>query len=167
MQPRPRPEYPLHSSACPLARSLLCLLRLRQVHRLNPVVYAADVKRLSADVVRTFNHTLDTLKQSRRVPGPFAFSDGTRTGTHATSVAATLSLWHAQVSKDWPRAGKGAAEPFFPPRPYKTLQAEKGFDSRLGLQLPEALNRQASFLHSLLRPCYLERPFLEAAVCRS
>ncbi|GAX85220.1 hypothetical protein CEUSTIGMA_g12640.t1 [Chlamydomonas eustigma] len=34
------------------------------------------------------------------------------------------------------------------------------------MDLPSAMGRQASFLHSLLRPCYLERPFLGAAVDR-
>ena len=69
---------------------------------------------------------------------------------------------------------QGYAEPFFPPRPYHLLLAEQiskaapqgKFVSRLGVDLPACMARQSTFLHSLLRPCYLERPFLEAAVDR-
>ena len=69
---------------------------------------------------------------------------------------------------------QGYAEPFFPPRPYHLLNAEQviktapqgKFVSRLSVDLPACMARQSTFLHSLLRPCYLERPFLEAAVDR-
>ena len=69
---------------------------------------------------------------------------------------------------------RGEAEPFFPPRPYSTLQTEQTvkisaaglFASALSTDLVSAMARQSTFLHSLLRPCYLERPFLEAAVIR-
>jgi hypothetical protein len=37
---------------------------------------------------------------------------------------------------------------------------------RSSTDLVAALGRQRHFLHSLLRPCYLERPFLEYAARR-
>lgn len=136
------------------------------VHRLNPTVYKADIKRLSSGIDKIPSPGLDVLKYSTILPGPFAFSDGIR-GYFSSHLSTTLTLWHAQVSKDL--INVHAVEPFFPPKPYKTLQAEQAsqaFVSHLRLNIPSAMLRQASFLHSLLRPCYLERPFLEVAVSR-
>ena len=72
----------------------------------------------------------------------------------------------------WRKAYGPHAEPFYPPKPYAQLAGKtakylhaapswfKPLPARMrsSIDLVAALGRQRHFLHSLLRPCYLERP---------
>ena len=76
----------------------------------------------------------------------------------------------AFLRQAWRTAYGAHREPFYPPKPYAQLtgRASSQMPPRWATPLPErmrsstdlvaALGRQRHFLHSLLRPCYLERP---------
>ena len=124
------------------------------VHRLSPISYQCDTKALNG------GEPMNALPSSDPLLGPFSFTDGL--------VSDSSNPWVHHTIKRWEDVA-GPSEPFFPPRPLAELEKDGRLQdpglmlSGISFDLLGSLGRQAGFLHSCLRPWYLERPFLEHA----
>jgi hypothetical protein len=148
------------------------------IHRLHPVKYAQDCKDLlGAELEETGFNRFNFADEDA-----LYHAEGHRLwGLHYTSVWNSEDLLltkrlfdtvveiKAKTNRRLKRIEGWRAEHYFQPTSitYEGLCTRmRSFKTSLRVNLPAAMSRQAPFLHSLLRPCYLELPFLRAGLAR-